>query len=156
MIKDQVLLRKPSSTHKHHAWDASCRSAWPRSILPVCGNRACIHTTYHFFFEFLFVISRAGPKHVGAHGQINNLAPLETHILWTFSAWGRASEQFWWRVPYMRIIFGEILSRAENLRLKVPQFRLFQWLLSAPLWVAAPDSCSDGQPLNSALAPASV
>jgi len=32
--------------------------------------------------------------HVGAHGQTNNLAPLETDILGTFSACGPASEQF--------------------------------------------------------------
>jgi hypothetical protein len=76
----------------------------------------------------------AGPKPVGAHGQTNNLAPLKTDILWTFSAWGRAGEQFLGRALTEKKKNSEkFSSHVENLRLIVPPFRLFQWLRSAPL-----------------------
>jgi hypothetical protein len=66
------------------------------------------------FLPFTVNCNQGRPKTCGRPGQANKLALLQTDIIWTFSAYKRAGEHFWGRVPKLRIIFGGILSRVET------------------------------------------
>ena len=79
--------------------------------------------------------------------QADNLAPLETDIVWKILAQSRAGEHFWGRVPKLRVIFAEIISRVEYLSLLAPYVPLVQWRLSAPCQLA-PGAAGFGCPPN--------
>ena len=76
-------------------------------------------------------MDRAGTRCVGATGRLMVLRPLKKiflKVFWPMS--GRA--KFWGCVKKLRIIFREILSRAENLSLLEKTSSIIQWRLSTP------------------------
>jgi hypothetical protein len=71
------------------------------------------------------------PERSGRAGQVNNLAPLKTDILFFFCL-----GQCWWTFFRARAQIVDNFRRSSfvcgNLSLLSPHFRLFQWLLSVP------------------------